>query len=139
VARRDTGEEEATACRMTFTFDTGMLIALERRKRRATEAFRNIVRRGFLPIVPAVVYVEWWRGRTDIREEILAAVIVEDMPPALCRASGEALGAVKGSSLADAIVMASAALRGGGVVYTTDVQDLDRLAHHFPTVLVLHA
>jgi predicted nucleic acid-binding protein len=139
VARRDTGEEEATACRVTFTFDTGMLIALERRKRRATEAFRNIVRRGFLPIVPAVVYVEWWRGRTDIREEILAAVIVEDMPRALCRASGEALGAVKGSSLADAIVMASAALRGGGVVYTTDVDDLNRLTHHFPTVLVLHA
>jgi hypothetical protein len=57
---------------VTFTFDTGMLIALERRKKRATEAFRNIIRRGFLPIVPAIVYVEWWRGRSDIREEILA-------------------------------------------------------------------
>ena len=48
---------------MTFTFDTGMLIALERRKPRATEALRAIVRRGLLPVVPAVVYVEWWRGR----------------------------------------------------------------------------
>ena len=122
---------------MTFTFDTGMLIALERRKRRATEAFRNIVRRGLLPIVPAVVYAEWWRGRTDIREDILAAVIVEDMPPALCRAAGEALGAVTGASLADAVVMASAALRGGGVVYTSDVDDLGRLQRHFPTVLIL--
>lgn len=122
---------------MTFTFDTGMLIALERRKLRATEAFRNIVRRGFLPIVPAVVYVEWWRGRSDIREDILAAVFVEDMPPSLCRAAGEALGAVKGSTLADAVVMASAALRGGGIVYTSDVDDLKRLQRHFPTVLVL--
>ena len=61
---------------------------------------------------------EWWRGRNDIREEILAAVVVEDMPRSLCRAAGEALGAVKGASLADAVVMASAALRGGGVVYT---------------------
>ncbi|HYQ46407.1 MAG TPA: PIN domain-containing protein [Polyangiaceae bacterium] len=122
---------------MTFTFDTGMLIALERRKQRATEAFRNIVRRGFLPIVPAVVYVEWWRGRSNIREEILAAVVVEDMPPSLCRAAGEALGAVKGSTIADAIVMASAALRGGGVVYTSDVDDLKRLQRHFPTVLIL--
>jgi predicted nucleic acid-binding protein len=120
-----------------FTFDTGMLIALERRKQRATEAFRNIIRRGFLPIVPAVVYVEWWRGRTYIREEILAAVIVEDMPNTLCRAAGEALGAVKGSSLADAIVMASAALGGGGIVYTSDVQDLKQLQRHFPTVVVL--
>ena len=122
---------------MTFTFDTGMLIALERRKKRATEAFRAIVHRGFLPVVPAVVYVEWWRGRTDIREAILAALVVEDTPPALCRAAGQALGAVKGSTLADAVVMASAALRGGGVVYTSDVADLGRLSHHFPTVLVL--
>ena len=122
---------------MTFTFDTGMLIALERRKRRATEALRNIVRRGLLPIVPAVVYAEWWRGRSDIREEILAAVIVEGMPPVLCRAAGEALGSVRGVSLADAVVMASAALRGGGVVYTADVDDLRRLERHFPSVLVL--
>jgi len=124
---------------VTFTFDTGMLIALERRKQRATEAFRNIVRRGFLPIVPAVVYVEWWRGRSNIRAEILAAVVVEDMPPSLCRAAGEALGAVKGSTIADAIVMASAALRGGGVVYTSDVDDLKQLQRHFPTVLILPA
>jgi hypothetical protein len=78
--------------------------------------------------------VEWRRGRTDIREEILAAVIVEDMPPVLCRAAGEALGAVKGSSLADAIVMASAALRGGGVVYTPMST---RLTRRFPMVQVL--
>jgi predicted nucleic acid-binding protein len=120
---------------VTFTFDTGMLIALERRKQRATEAFRAIIRRGFLPIVPAVVYAEWWRRRTDIREEIIAAVIVEGMLPALCRAAGEALGAVKGASLADAVVMASAALRGGGVVYTSDAEDMNRLQRHFPTVL----
>jgi predicted nucleic acid-binding protein len=124
---------------VTFTFDTGMLIALERRKQRATEAFRNIVRRGFLPIVPSVVYVEWWRGRSDIREEILAAVIVEDMPARLCRAAGEALGAVKAATLADAVVMASAALRGGGIVYTSDVDDLKRLQRHFLTVMVLPA
>jgi hypothetical protein len=59
------------------------------------------------------------------------------MPPLLCRAAGEALGSVRGSSLADAIVMASAALRGGGVVYTGVVDDLRRLQRHFPTVLVL--
>jgi hypothetical protein len=90
VAWREPGEKEAKARCVTFTFDTGMLIALERRKQRATQAFRNIVRRGFLPVVPAVVYVEWWRGQSDIREDILAAVLVEDMPPPLCRAAGQA-------------------------------------------------
>lgn len=122
---------------MTFTFDTGMLIALERRKRRATDAFQAIVRRGFLPVVPAVVLAEWWRGRTDVREELLAAVIVEDMAPSLCRAAGEALAAVRGATLADAVVMASASLRGGGVVYTSDHDDLTRLARHFRGILIL--
>lgn len=136
MARR-TAEGRAASVGVTFTFDTGMLIALERRKPRATEVLRAIVRRGLLAVVPAVVYVEWWRGRTDIREEILAMVLVEDMPRALCRAAGEALAAVRGATLADAVVMASAALRGGGVVYTSDVGDLRRLQRHFPTVLVL--
>lgn len=122
---------------MTFTFDTGMLIALERRKPRATEALRAIHRRGFVPVVPAAVYVEWWRGRSDVREEILGFVTVEDMPASLCRAAGEALGAVRDATLVDAVVMASAALRGGGVVYTGDLEDLARLQRHFPTVRVL--
>lgn len=122
---------------MTFTFDTGMLIALERRKQRATEAFRNIIRRGFVPVVPAVACAEWWRGRSTIREDLLAAVIVEDMPVTLCRAAGEALAAVRGATLADAVIMASAALRGGGVLYTSDLGDLARLQKHFPTVRLL--
>ena len=124
---------------LNFTFDTGMLIALERRKRRATETLQAIVRRGSLPVVPAVVYAEWWRGRTDVREDILRIVIVEPMPPSLCRAAGEALRAVRGSTLVDAVVMASTALRGGGVVYTSDVVDLVRLQSHFPTVHVVPA
>jgi len=64
-------------------------------------------------------------------------VLVEGMPPTLCRAAGEALGAVRGASLADAVLMASAALRGGGIVYSSDVDDLERLQRHFPTVRVL--
>jgi predicted nucleic acid-binding protein len=122
---------------VTFTFDTGMLIALERRKRRAVEAFRAITQRGHVAFVPAAVCVEWWRRRTDIREEILEAVIIEDMPPLLCRAAGETLSAVAGVSLVDAVVMASAALRGVGVVYTSDVADLSRLSRRFPTVQIL--
>ena len=129
-------KEAPSASRVIFTFDTGMLIALERRKARATQAFRAIVRRGLLPVVPAVVYVEWWRGRSDVREEILAAVVVEDMPPLLCRAAGEALAAVKGASLVDAVVMASAALRGGGIVYTSGghaprVESAHHVERHF--------
>lgn len=62
---------------VTFTFDTGMLIALERRKQRALQAFQ-------------------------------------------------------------AVVVASAALRGGGIVYTSDMHDLARFQHRFPAVRLLH-
>lgn len=138
MARRSSKEAATASCvSLTFTFDTGMLIGLERRKPRATEALRAIVRRGLLPVVPAAVYAEWWRGRTAMREDILRIVIVEDMGSALCRSAGEALGAVRGASLVDAVVMASASLRGGGVVYTSDVDDLRRLQRHFPTVVLV--
>lgn len=43
---------------------------------------------------------------------------------------------VKGATAIDAIVMASAALRGD-LVLTSDVHDLERLRSHFPTVRVL--
>ena len=55
---------------------------------------------------------------------------------ALARVAGEALARVKSASLVDAIVMATAALRGG-VVYTGDVDDLERLRDPFPSVRVL--
>lgn len=44
--------------------------------------------------------------------------------------AGEAMGRVRGSTLADSIVMSSAA-RAGGVVLTTDLDDLERLRAHF--------
>jgi hypothetical protein len=79
---------------------------------------------------------EWWRGRSDLREDILRAVLVEPMSLALARSAGEALAAVPGSTVVDAIVMASAARRGD-VVLTGDVDDLQRLQTHFPGVRVL--
>lgn len=44
---------------------------------------------------------------------------------------------MKGATTIDAIVMASAALRGG-VIYTSGVDDLERLGRYFPEVRVLH-
>jgi hypothetical protein len=47
--------------------------------------------------------------------------------------AGEALAAVAGSTAIDAIVMASAAQRGD-LVYTSDIDDLERLRVHFSAV-----
>lgn len=119
-----------------LTFDTGALIALERRKLRMRQVFERARERDQLITVPANVVAEWWRGPTDIRSAILDSVDVEPLSLALAKIVGEALGAVAGATLVDAIVVASAASRGD-VIYTSDVHDLERLRRVFPSVRIL--
>jgi len=116
-----------------FTFDTGALIALERADQRMRVVLR-LARADSIPIVvPTVVLGEWWRGRSKVRETILAAVQIEPLNEGLAKIAGEALAKVRGATFVDAVVMASAASRGD-VVYTSDSGDLDRLWSHFASV-----
>lgn len=117
----------------TITLDTGALIALERRRQRIWQVLHRAHELGIVPIVPADVVAEWWRGRTDVREHILGSVVIEPLTGELARLAGESMAAVKGSTSVDAIVMASAAQRGDAV-YTSDIDDLERLRSFFPTV-----
>ena len=73
------------------------------------------------------------RGVSD-----LDAVDVEPTSEAIARSAGEALAALPGSTVVDAVVMASAAQRGD-VVFTSDFEDLQRLQQRFPGVRVLRA
>jgi predicted nucleic acid-binding protein len=118
-----------------ITFDTGALIALERRGQRIWKVFTRAVETDVRITVPSTVIAEWWRSRTDAREKILAAVRVEALTTSLAIQVGEAMASVKGATLVDTIVMASAASRGGAV-YTSDVDDLERLRQYFPSVRV---
>jgi predicted nucleic acid-binding protein len=118
-----------------ITFDTGALIALERRGQRIWKVFARAVETDIRITVPSPVIAEWWRSRTDARERILAAVRVEALTTNLAIQVGEAMATVKGATLVDTIVMASAASRGGAV-YTSDVDDLERLRQYFPSVRV---
>jgi predicted nucleic acid-binding protein len=122
--------------RDSITFDTGALIALERRSQRARKILRDAIETKIRITVPSVVITEWWRGRTDVREAILAAVRVEPVSAYVAKIAGEALARVRGATPIDALVMASAAQRGD-VVYTSDVDDLQKLAGHFRAVRVL--
>lgn len=119
----------------TVTLDTGALIALERRRQRIWQVVNRAHELGIVPVVPADVVAEWWRGRTDVREHILASVTVEPLSHALARLAGEAVAHVRGATTVDAIVMASAAQRGDAV-YTSDVGDLERLRLYFPSVRI---
>jgi predicted nucleic acid-binding protein len=124
------------------TFDTGALISLERRTERARKVFERLREQDILITAPLPVIGEWWRGRTDWREKILTSVRVEPLTLEIVKLAGEALASLPsarrraGPGIVDAIVMASAASRGD-VVYTSDVDDLERLRSFFPEVRVL--
>jgi predicted nucleic acid-binding protein len=119
-----------------LTLDAGALIALERRKQRVVGLLTVAHEDGWIVSAPSTAIAEWWRGRTDLRDAILASIEVEPVTTPLARLAGEAMAKVRGATLADAIVMASAALRGDRVL-TSDVTDLQRLRTYFPSVVVL--
>jgi len=109
-----------------ITLDTGALIALERRHR-SMLAFMAEARERGLPItVPTCVVGEWWRGQRGPVARILDAVILEPLSVSLAKLAGETLASIRGATLIDAIVVASAAQRGD-VVLTSDVDDLSRI------------
>jgi len=123
-----------------YVFDTGALIAAERGKERAAR-FVRLVRIGRARIlVPLPVIAEWWRGRTDAREELLSSTqIVASIE--VVKAAGVALGRMKNVDAKltiDAIVMATAA-RADAIVVTGDSSDFDVLSAHFVGVPVLSA
>jgi predicted nucleic acid-binding protein len=124
--------------RGTITFDTGALIAVERRSQRMTDILTRARAREDTIVVPQVVLAEWWRARTDWREAILAMVVVEALTDACAKTAGEAQARVRRATAIDAIVMASAASRGD-TVFTRDIGDLERLRTVFPSVRVLSA
>jgi predicted nucleic acid-binding protein len=123
-----------------YVLDTGALIAAERGKQRVSRFFRlSSIGRARL-VVPLPVIAEWWRGRTDARDEILGAAEIT-ASVATAKAAGLALARMRdvdGKRTIDAIVMATAALLDG-IVVTSDVDDFEDFKAHFPGVAVLSA
>lgn len=118
---------------MGLTFDTGALIGLERRRHAIRKVFATAIEHGVPIVVPTVVIAEWWRrgAREKERAEILRAVRIEALAVYIARLAGIAVGIVPGAGTIDAIVMASASLRGD-IVYTSDPDDLVRLRDGVP-------
>ena len=120
-----------------LTFDTGALIALERRQQSMVRVYTTAQRAGVPITVPTVVLAEWWRAGAGkrFRERVVASMHVEDLTKRVATLAGEALGLVVGSrpdqGTIDGIVMTSAWLRGD-VIYTTDVGDLGALRAKIP-------
>lgn len=106
------------------TFDTGVLVALERRHAGALALLRACRLSRAAITIPAAVVAEWWRGS---HRALLESGRIEALTPELAERAGELLASTAGSNAVDATVVASAALRGDLVV-TGDEHDLRKLA-----------
>src|SRR5262245_54549990 len=117
-------------------FDTGALIALERRHQRICKIHRMAVGSGLDVVAPTPVIAEWWReGRGEKERRRLLRTLLEEPPDGrVARLAGTAIGRI-GASVVDALVMAAASIHGD-TVYTSDVEDLERLLEVFPGVRV---
>lgn len=127
---------------MGVTLDTGALIAMERRKPRAMMLLRAAREHRAELFCTTPLISEWWRGRTDVRDDIKRSVTVVPFPLRAAEAAGVVLSQMRSERervrlAIDTMVMAFAAMYGGAVVYTSDMSDLARLHEYFPSVRVL--
>ena len=127
---------------IVVTLDTGALVAMERQKQRGVMLLRAAREHRAQLLAPTPVVAEWWRGRSDVRDRIRTSVTLVPFPVRAAEAAGVVLGKMRSDKLRanlsiDVMVMAFAATSGGALVYTSDVEDLQRIAPHFPGVRVL--
>jgi len=124
----------------TYVFDTGALISAERGTERASRFFRLVqVGRAHI-VIPLPVVAEWWRGRSIVREQVLAASRVVGSLE-IAKAASVALAHSKdvdAKLTIDAMVMATAA-HLDAIVVTGDPGDFERLSRHFSGIPVLTA
>jgi hypothetical protein len=114
------------------TFDSGALIALERRDLSMLIKLRVLHQAGVPITIPANAVVEWWR-KGHGQSAILDLGTVEPLKDSIAKAAGEALAKVGGATAVDATVMASAAQRGDRV-FSSDPTDMQRLQGYFRAV-----
>ncbi|MHB1554135.1 MAG: PIN domain-containing protein [Acidimicrobiales bacterium] len=120
------------------TFDTGMLLALDRNEREAWVALRRLVNRGEVPTVPTVVTAQAWR---DGRRQAQLARALSDCRPEilsdeLARMAGELCRRSQTADIVDAVVIESAGRRNDDV-YTGDTVDLEHLAERITSRIAI--
>lgn len=119
-------------------YDTGALLAAEKRSRSLWVLHDEVLAAGIVPVVPVVVLAQAWRGGPQAElSRLLKGCRVQPDDEAVGRAAGDLCGLAGSSDVVDAIVVVTA-IRGGSVVFTSDPDDLRRLAGALSSELVLH-
>ena len=122
---------------LTITLDTGAMIALERNEKRMRQLLVDVQHRRVLLALPTAALVEWWRAEARQQRILDTGIEIVPLSMRIAKNAGEAIKVVKATPI-DAIVMATAALRGD-FVFTSDLKDLEALQTVFPTVRLFRA
>jgi hypothetical protein len=111
------------------TYDTGALIAAERNDRRMWALHAGLLAEEVVPVVPAPVLAEAWRGgsRQAGVSRLLAMCVVEPMSEVQARAVGELSAKARHDDVVDVTVIEGAVRRGDAVV-TSDPAHLRQIA-----------
>jgi len=112
------------------TYDSGALIAAERNDRRMWALHVGFLAEEVVPTVPAVILAETWRGgaRQASLARLLAGCQIEDLTAERARHVGELIGRSGTEDVGDASVVEGAVRRGGDLVITSDLVDIERVA-----------
>jgi hypothetical protein len=114
---------------MGLTYDTGALIAAERNVRRMWAIHAECVEEGAVPVVPAPVLAEAWRGgpRQAGLVRLLASCVVEEMTDEQARRVGIMVGRSKHNDIVDVTVV-EGAIRRGDLVVTSNRSHIAKIA-----------
>lgn len=111
-----------------LTYDSGALIAAERRDRRVWQLHTGALARGTPPVVPAAALAQAWRGGPQAElARFLRDCWIEPLSESLAREAGAALTRSRTTDVPDAAVVVCAMQRLDTVV-TSDRADIERIA-----------
>ncbi|MGH3999848.1 MAG: PIN domain-containing protein [Pseudonocardiaceae bacterium] len=120
-----------------IVYDTGALLAAERRHRGVWALHEQSLVGGVRPIVPVVVLAQAWRGTPHANlSRLLRGCQVAPDTEELGKAAGVICGRTGTSDVIDALVVATA-LRLHSLVVTSDPDDLQHLASSLHSKLAI--
>jgi hypothetical protein len=111
------------------TYDSGALIAAERGERQMWARHRALLLRRIVPIVPAAVIAQCWRGTPGQAQlaRLLAGCETEPLDDTRARATGTLASRASVADIVDASVI-EGALRRGDLIISSDERDLIAIA-----------
>ncbi len=114
---------------MAVTYDTGALVAADRGERRMWARHRALLQQREVPVVPAPVLAQGWRGggRQALLAKLLVGCDTETLDDRQARLVGALAASAGASDIVDATVV-EGALRRRDFVISSDPEDLRSIA-----------